>query len=99
MLWVVFPFDQFRVHSGQTFVAVSITVSPGQSPVLPVASTTGADGNVSVTMETGLEAALSPHRLVLVAVYKPSVDTVIMGPVSPFDQFTIQSGHKSEATS
>jgi len=49
-----------------------------------------------------MEAGLSPQRLLVltvVAVYAPAVETVMLKPVSPFDQFTVQSGQTLSAVS
>ena len=82
-----------------TFSALRTTDPPGHIAVEPAAETVVAGGSVSVLMDKISDAGLSPQRLLVVAVNKPPVETVMLDPVSPVDQFTIQPGHISEAIS
>ena len=72
---------------------------PGQSVVEHKAAIVGMAGAVFVITATASDAGLSPQTLLRVAVYRPSVATVILAPVSPVDQCTVQSGHKFSAIS
>ena len=44
-----------------------------------------------------LEARPLPQILLCVAVYEPSVETMILNPVSPVDQFRVQFGQEFSA--
>jgi len=103
ILGPVSPLDQFTVQPEQTLSAVSTTDSPEQIVVGPEAEIVVAAGVASVVTRMALEIGLSPQTLLKlllnVTVYEPFVETVTLGPVSPLDQFTVQSGHTSSTVS
>ena len=50
-----------------------------------------------VVTEIALDAALDPQPFCTEAVYVPAVDTLMLVPLCPFDQLTLQPEHTLEA--
>ena len=102
MLAPVSPVDQLTLQLEHTFSAESTKSSPLQSSVDAEAETIGAAGRVAVVTRMALDAGPSPQvfsGLLTVAEKTPSVATIILRPVAPFDQCTIQSGQTFSAES
>ena len=68
MLFPVWLLDQFTVQPAQTFAAFSVTDSPGQSSVSPLALIVGVVGAASTATGILFEAGPAPQGFATVAV-------------------------------
>ena len=97
MLHPISPFDQRIGQSKQpSLITSSWTDSPGQIEIVSAGPIRGLSGKDKVSTSIGMEAGLLPQELLRMAeklVKGANQCIVMLGPVSPFDQATLQPRH------
>ena len=97
MLYPISPFDQRIGQSKQPSLITSSWIdSPGQIEIVSAGPIMGLSGKNKVSTSIGMEAGLLPQELLRMAeklVKGANQCIVMLGPVSPFDQATLQPEH------